>query len=104
MKNPNLWVRVFILSSGEPLAVGQVIGSSPISSTKKNTHPNGWVFFFWYGFFFLISSTHKLNRVSHPRRDILLLMFSIYARPVMQIQTKNSLCSVEAAQAEIFVN
>jgi hypothetical protein len=51
-----------------------------------------------------ISSTHKRNRVSHPRRDILLLMFSIYARPVMQIQTKNSLCSVEAAQAEIFVN
>ena len=47
MKNPNLWVRVFVLSSGQPLAVGQVIGSSPISSTKKKSHPN------WDGFFVL---------------------------------------------------
>jgi hypothetical protein len=28
------------------LAVGQVIGSSPISSTKKETTPNGVVFLF----------------------------------------------------------
>ena len=28
------------------LDVRKVIGSSPISSTKKKTHPNGWVFLF----------------------------------------------------------
>ena len=27
----------------------KVIGSSPISSTKKETTPNGVVFLFWYG-------------------------------------------------------
>jgi len=34
-ESPNLMVRVFVLSSENPLAVGRVSGSSPLLSTKK---------------------------------------------------------------------
>ena len=46
---PNRKVGLFLLSSGKPLAVGQVIGSSPRLSAKKNPiHLDGFSFLVWY--------------------------------------------------------
>ena len=48
--NPLLAMGAGNPSSGKPLAVGQVIGSSPISSTKRKSHPNrdGFFLLVWY--------------------------------------------------------
>ena len=77
---PDLRVRLFLLSSGKPLAVGQPTGSRPVSSTKAG--PSGSAFSFVKRQTACSGSAHSFeSRIVHQSRTFGFgFFFFIYSR------------------------
>jgi len=87
----HVFCHISFLSSGQPLAVGQVLGSNPTSSTKRKPHPKGWGFSF--GMVFEIGLEPILREVSSGH----------FLPPVQTLVATSIFCHRQKKQIESYI-